>query len=504
MTLFKHTLMLYCAKGMFGSKMRNVKLQLLIIVLLTFLTYSNIFQNTYTGGDDTWLLLNWKEAYSLSYIPKFFLGKLIVEEKATYRPIRSSIIPIIHQFTGANPFGFHVYSMFIILSSTILVYFITWEIVSKEKKPNTKNFLPFITALLFGLHPIHTEAITFMMAAIDSTGIVFLLLSFYLYIRGIREIRENKGVGEYWYLGSLVTALLAYFTNEIALVLPFLILVYDFLFTPPKAGFTKKISKHAIAFFLTFIFYFAVRISIVGIATKGSYLANSFYLTMLTMVKGLIRYISLLIFPNPLSIYPKVWPGIESYMGLNAPMDKILSQTILDWDILLGLLGLLGMLGLAIKVYRKYPIVTFGISWFFISFVPVSHIVPLNVVLQERYIYLASFGFVLVAGWLLGRLGRFGRFGMLGLVLLLALFYGIVTYQRNRDWHDPISFWSKTVTQVPNFFWANVFLANSYANNRQYDLALKYYYKSLEIVPNAKGILENIDKVNKLKANQTQ
>ena len=76
---------------------QNAKLQVLIIVILTGLIFSNIFQNGFTGGDDSIFLLNWQEGYKLSHIPKIFLEADVPNgDKSTYRPVSTSIIPVLH------------------------------------------------------------------------------------------------------------------------------------------------------------------------------------------------------------------------------------------------------------------------------------------------------------------------------------------------------------------------------------------------------------------------
>jgi hypothetical protein len=127
----------------------------------------------------------------------------------------------------------------------------------------------------------------------------------------------------------------------------------------------------------------------VGLA-RGEYLAYSPYHTFLTMIKMVVKYIWLLIWPVTLSHNHTVVPGFEAFMTQYSDQAAILRQSILDPEILLGI-GVIGVIGgIGWKMRGRNPLIAFGIGWFFISLLPVLYIFPQGTAIAEKYLYLAS------------------------------------------------------------------------------------------------------------------
>ena len=231
--------------------LKNTKLQLLVILLLTGLSYSNIFQNEFIW-DDPGFIKQWETIRSFKNIPKLLQGDTPLDHASVYRPVRGIFYTISYHLWGQeNPLGYHIQSLLIYFGIIILVYLITqmvigsWLLVHRKKQSTnyqlpTTNQIPFITALLFALHPIHVEAISFITASFDTIGILFFFLAFYLYIK----FQQQKRI--LFYLLSLLSSLLAFFTYEMTLVLPLGLMLYDFCFNFKLLKFPKYLLSHLI------------------------------------------------------------------------------------------------------------------------------------------------------------------------------------------------------------------------------------------------------------------
>ncbi len=476
--------------------LKLTQIQLFIIILLTFIAYSNIFQNNFIL-DDTLFIGNWNIPKSFENIPKAFLHDSVPPGLIGYRPIRAISYMVAYKFFDLNIYGYHLISLITHLLATILVFFITRKIA-----PNIK-YLPFIVAVLFGLHPIHTEAITFITASMDSIGFVFFLASFYFFLRGGKN-----------YILSVIFAFLAIFSNEICLTLPFIIIFYDLLFNRRNHG--SLINSKALLYgsYLAIAgFYLLIRMGILGIYGRGEeYLGGSFYLTMLTMTKVIVRYIYLMVWPQELMINQTIPPGIKAHTDTNLNDSLILSQSIITQDVLLSIFIIAFLLILAFWAYQhKKKIITFSIGWFFITLLPVLYIIPQGPIMQERYLYLASFGYILILAWFIVVIPdliwnlirewipagvypvpRYGagmtkdRFRVtitLLLLTLLALFYGWRTYIRNQDFKDDFTLWKNMALQFPSDVQANFITGNYYVEKNQPNLAISHYQKALKIEP---------------------
>lgn len=238
-------------------------IKILLLIVITAALYINTLSNKLVW-DDHLFLESWPDIRSFENLPKILLGSAPEGQGKIFRPIRGVLYVLNYKLWGANPYFYHLQALFMHVGITVLIYLITQQIVSSIKYQvntplrwrlrkksiihNTYSIIPFVTALLFGLHPIHTETINYISASMETWGTLFFFISFYLYLR----VRV-------W--GSLVFAFLAFFTYEMTLTLPLLILLYEvcFKFSSPKL--LKRIFPYlgtafgADAFLLTEDFY---------------------------------------------------------------------------------------------------------------------------------------------------------------------------------------------------------------------------------------------------------
>lgn len=449
------------------------KIQLLIIILLTSLVYMNIFQNRFVM-DDTHFIVNWDEIKNLDNIRSFFKGDVPEGHEGIYRPLKSVFLMLSYKLWGLNPAGYHLQSILVHLACTILVYFISLRITNKSD-------IAFMTSLLFGVHPIHTESITFITASFDILGFVFFFIAFYLYLKA-----------EHNYLTSVIFALLAFFTYELTLMLPLLIFLYDMCFKKiERKNLTKKLKIYSY-YFGGVLSYLLIRFSVLHISKRGDYLAGSFYSTMLTMTKVLLKYILLIMAPVNLNINHTVSKGILSYK--TEILDKaVIAQSITDAHILVSLIVIVCLLIVAIKSFKKYPVISFCVGMFFIGLSPVLNVIPQWVILAERYLYLSSFGFCLLLSfiiyksycWLLKKDKiKHLRIGIIMFFVFIVIFYSLSAFSRNKDWKDDTSIRLKAIEQSPDSHVLHYDLGAAYYEQGKTSLAIEQYLQSLKINPN--------------------
>lgn len=474
-----------------ASILSKQKLHILIIITLTFLAYSNIFQNEFVG-DDEFFIIKWDIPKDFRNLPRMFTYESVPKgHEGVYRPFKAVFLTIAHYLQGENLWLYHLDSVLIHLVNTIVIYLII-RLISKKLLPKKRQSLfSFIVALLFGLHPIHTEAITQITASFDTLGISFFLGSFYFYLKSKQKFPKYSLA----YFLSLILAEIAIFYYEITIVLPLIIVFYDYCFEGNlfRISPSKVIIKRYSPFFAGSIFYIFVRFFLLQIGSRGEYLNGSLYITMLTMTKAFVIYLTVLIFPLNLTINHTIMPGVQVWINPFTNMQALRSQSIFDLDILRNLGIIIGLLLISVKCLKRYPLISFSIGWIFIAFLPVSFVIPLNVILQERYAYLASFGFVLLLSTIFYYLlnlkfhKSFAKIIRPGLILLITVIifgYFYRTYLRNKDWHDSITMGLRLVEQLPKDVVVNHSLASYYQLKGDDDLAIKYYKKSLEIEPN--------------------
>lgn len=455
-------------KPSFFSSSRN---QIILVLLLSFSVYVNIFQNGFVLDDKTFIR-GWEKIRSLEHLPELIAGEMPEGHFGAYRPVHTILLAIYYSFFGQSPFGYHLMALIMHLASTVFVYLVAERLTKKHS-------IAIVTALLFGLHPIHTEAVNYMNASIGTTGALFALISFYLYLR-YKEDKNNIGL----YL-SIVASFMAVFSSELFLSYPIMFLVYEFLFGDwKKQGI--KIFKIPSVYLLPIATYAFIRFVLLEIPGRAEYAANSFFLTMVTTVKVFFRYIVLLVVPSKLAHNHIIPNGIEAILYRGYNRHPIIEQSIFQTYFLLSLLVLSAFVVLAIALYRLSPLVTFCISWFFVLLLPVANIIPQWTFMHERFLYLASFGPILLFAYFLRPLLSKRKSLALFIVGIIALFYGYLTFTRNFAWKSEQTLWESDIASYPGKnAYAYLQLGNYYWERRELSKAISSYERSFEINPNS-------------------
>ena len=503
----------------FSSK----KVQIAIIVVLTAFAYSNIFANDF-AIDDGDFIYNWpliKKVGEVGEVGKvrgvgerigrIFTVESVPEDHAgVYRPVKALAMMVWLNIFGVRVFWYHLFSLAVHLINTVLVWAIVREIggVRGIRGIGGRKWVPFVAGLLFGLHPIHTEAVTFVLASFDTLGITFYLAAFWLYVKSVHGSRFTV----HGYVGSVGLAVLGFFTYELTLTLPILILLYEwtigknFQFSIFNFQFWKL--KVFVPYFAGAAFYIIIRFFVLDLGARGEYLGGSFFKTALVEIRAFTKYIELLIWPVNLSIDHEILPGIFSVVYKDLVRVETL-ENLLNLPAIFISFGLLtGLAVLMIVCRRRIPLISFAIGWFFITLLPVAFIFPQSSIMAERYVYVPSFGFILGTvvfinlvfnnmGSLLTQKSKFKSqnynsklktFKFLPALLIfyfcLFTFYGIRTYLRNFDWKDTLTVWEKLTRQAPDNPVANYTLGKIYAERGDKDLAIAYFSQALAIHPN--------------------
>ena len=463
-------------------KISSKKLHLIIILLITSLVYANILQNGFIG-DDHGFIVEWNEIKSFKNIPSLLAGAVPFNHGGVYRPLRGVIYTISYKLWGLNPAGYHFQSILVHLACTILVYFVVLQITKK-------NIIAFMSGLLFGVHPIHTGAIAFITSSFDQIGIIFFLASLYFYLKF-----SEKKTGKKELVISIIFATLAFFTYELALTLPLVIILHDLCFNKEIHEKISKIRarlKIYSPYFLSALVYAIIRQLVVKVGSRGMYLAGSFYYTMLAMSKIILKELQLIIFPTNMNVHHVVSKGILAFGNAAANEKAILSQSIFDLSILVSILLIVSLLVIIKISYKKQPLVSFCVAWFFITLSPVLNIIPIQTLLDEDFLYMPSLAFCLLLPfgiyYFYDKFSKKGgmkyiKLGLIAFFIILTIFYSSLTVSRNSDWRDELSLWSKTVKQTPDSAVVRTHLANAYTSQGDIELAMEQYSAALFINP---------------------
>ncbi len=486
-----------------NNLLKDRKMHLLLIILVTYLAYVNILGNGFVWDDST-TFLGWPEIRDWQDITELLAGENPPRHEGRYRPLVSIAYGIANSLFGYNPLYYHLLSVFIHLTCTILVYLIV-------KQMTGKALLAFMTSLLFGVHPIHTEAVTFMSASFEGIGVLFFLISFLLYLKYQKKRSEDRTSRrrKYIYSFSIIAAIIAFLTYELTLTLPLLIVLYEFCYQKISADNWRVRFRFYLPYFSCLLAYFLFRFVILGIITRGTYPEDAFYfkILLLTIGPGFLKYILLTIFPLNLSVSPLCYQTIPCAKGLITPA-MIHSVSFLKPGFFIPLLIVLTLAILPLFIRKRFPNSAFWMGWFFITLLPISNIVPFQAIIAERYLYIPSIAFcylmssvvhqiitqkeLLRETHLNHKVRKVIRIVAVAILFIVVALFAFQTIARNQEWNSDYTLWSRTLQQNPDDYNANTNLGQVHLNADNYSIAVSYFSKVVTLYPDSAAAHNNI------------
>ncbi|OGX26237.1 MAG: hypothetical protein A2787_07715 [Omnitrophica WOR_2 bacterium RIFCSPHIGHO2_01_FULL_48_9] len=366
------------------------KKSILIIVFITLLTYGNVLQNDFVGDDEVVIVRN-TFYRSWSNLPRLFQKDYITQSdnallaidqdngsgSVAYRPVLSLTYFIDYGIWQKNPFGYHLTNLLLHAFNALLVYFLFFFLTGRWG-------IALLGAILFSVHPIQAEAVCNIGYRADVLSAFFALLSFVCFVRHDSPATAGRNL---WYGASLVSFFLALFSKESVIVLPLLLLCYDFYISNRTIkNVLQNLLQRYGGYFVIAVFYAYVYCYVFPNSTLagGGILwmdgKISAHLTKMGLI--FLFYVRDLVAPFAVVAIPPFYaPPIAAGWGY-----KIFAAV--------SILLLIGVL--IFKKSDKQKIVPFLLLWFLIALLPVSQIVPIVTPMAHRFLYLPSVGFLAV------------------------------------------------------------------------------------------------------------
>ncbi len=468
-------------------------LHILLISALAVITFLNSLDNAFVYDDvftisDNYFIRDWGN------FPALFTHKYFDSSgEVTYRPVVTLSYFIDYSIWRLNPFGFHLTNILLHTVSAILVYTLLSRLV--RNRP-----VPFLAGILFATHPLLTEVVNAVSYREDLLATIFFLASFLLFIQSTLRNPESK-IRNYLYPLSLFSYLLALCSKEMAITLPFIICIFDWVF-----GGTERMKKNIVVSYAGFIFvsvfYLFIRFVWLHnpLENQLMYPGNSFLVNLIIMPKILGAYIKLLFFPISFNA-DYIIPHPKTPLAANFVCSIALLSTI-------------GVI--TYRLYSHAKQLFFFILWFFVTLIPTMNILPIANIMAERYLYLPSVGFctvlscILLETWrqacavVIGKAGKRGSPNFAPshlhnlshsnhrspfsvflncLILIPVVLYSLSAMKRNKSWRDQFTFWSKTIEASPDSSRAHNNLGMIYLQEDKIDLAIREFQAAIALEP---------------------
>ena len=435
------------------NAMKKLKISLgIIIAAFAFLLYAQSIHFNYTLDDHPAIDENKYTTQGFSGIPMllktdYWHGYRENDNGPIYRPASLILFAIEWQFFPHNPHISHLVNVLLYSITCFLLFLLLCQIFQKQNL-----IFPFVCALLYTTHPIHTEVVNNIKSCDEILCFLFGILSLYLILKYV----SNKSL-LHLILGS-ISYFLSLISKETGIAFLLIIPLTIFVFADSNA---KKTALLILFILSISILYFIIRMEVlkfVSMDAPDAYLFNSlisapdFISRECTAFYVLLRYIILLIFPHPLTC------------DYNFSQIKIhmLSDPISIFALIINF----GIGTYAILNIRKKSIIAFGILFYLITLVPVSNVFLLiGATMAERFMYTPSLGFCIVLTYFFIKLSKteiikskfqnlkqFFTFNS-SLFIILFIFVGLYsakTFSRNMDWKDTATIYCHDVTISEN------------------------------------------------------
>lgn len=470
-----------------GFKLSNWILAV-VLVVVTLLIYSNTFQHRFVLDDHgiiknnkiTKAAVSWENTKTIFSTP-LRKGDFSDLENSLYRPFTKLLFNLEWNFFDANndmftaAHKFHIVNVLIYALCSVFIFFILFDALKR------KWVVPFLVALLFTVHPIHTEVV----ANVKSGDEILSLLGILIALRCIQLYFSKTKT--YWLVLGVIGFLMGSFSKESTVVAVALFPIFIYFFT--SASIKKNALVSAIMLTCSLFFLFARHQSLSGYPPSSKLSALDNYMVLCdkneqqvlsldlqekyknssqfaSAVNTLGMYVKTFIYPHPLSC-DYSFSSLEP-VGFS------------DGGFLISFILFLAMFAFAVWRWKEKNPVGFGFLWFFITMSITSNVFFLiGTSFGERLFFVPSLGLCIALVFALAHYTHKeeneGSFMtslsksplLFGVIFLISGLYSYKTYSRNEDWKSDYKLFSRDIEHYPNSTHLLFYMGNHLSGNER-------------------------------------
>jgi tetratricopeptide (TPR) repeat protein len=396
--------------------------------------------------------------------------------------------------------GYHAVNLAIHLAAALCLYYVvrlamaalasSWRLSGNDERYSfLQRFIPFTTAALFVCHPIQTQAVTYIAQRYTSLAGCFYLAALLAYLHA----RQRGTAAGVWGWGgtSLVMALLAMMSKEIAFTLPLMVGLFE------AALFRGRLLRKPLFLLLLVGLLLVIPAQLLSMteisgpdgllhgveqaAREAGHISRHDY--FLTQLRVVATYLRLLVLP------------VNQNLDYDYPLYRSIAAPQVLAALALHLAMAVAALLLAVRSRRRLKegdltagtvmrLAALGIAWFYLALAVESSVIPIRDVINEHRLYLPSGGFLLALasglGWLVAQKPGARRAGWIFVLLCcLALTSGAIA--RNRVWGSEVRMWQDVLEKAPNKARAHYNAGYFYARWGMPDKGLPHLIRAIEL-----------------------
>ncbi len=506
------------------------------IFLLSILIYTNTLTHEFTQDDaiviydNIYVKKGWSgivEIFGNDSFSGFFQGqdKSMLVSGGRYRPLTIAFFAIIYEVVNDAPFLYHLINIVFYGLLCLLIYKCILQARTRWKTEKL-GFFAFIAAIVFAVHPIHTEVVANVKGLDEIFSLIFSLLALSV------GFKYNKSGKMIWMVMMALFFAMALLSKEGAIAFLIIIPVTLYYFTRKKSRRSTLLSLASLS--IVFVIYWVIRTNIVGshfgtLSTEmmnnpfiklhnGAYVAFDANEKWSSIVYGLGKYIQLLVFPHPLT---------HDYYPRHFPVMTVTDPSVIVSLIMNGALVVIGILGM-----RKRSLITYCIFFFYCTIGLTSNVLfPIGTHLSERFLFTPSLSVALLLALFIVQSRPKESYRKISstIFLIIVVLAGFKTITRSQVWKNDYTLFTndvrisknsakvrnaaggalltrsintedanqknilineailhlKEATRIhPNYKEAHLLMGNGYSYLKSYDESINSYENALRVNPN--------------------
>lgn len=440
------------------------KLFLLPLVIITALIYFSSLNNELINTWDDHGYIS--ENKDMQAMHTESIGQTVKKAFSTYvlgnyHPITMLTYSIEYAKYKNNPKPYHVTNLIIHILNILLVFYFIWLLTEQQ-------WVAFITALLFGIHPMHVESVSWVSERKDVLYALFSLASLCAYLIYVKSDQSKKK----YYLISIALFLLALLSKAMAASVALVFFAIDYFL---DRKFTPKTILEKVPYLVLSLVLGIVAISAQKASSAMDGIVNhTFFERILFASYGIVTYLWKSILPAGMSCF------------YNYPLKENGS-----YPLIFSLAPLLVITILAAVYFSKRmgKDIIFGFAFFIITVALVLQLLPIgDAIIADRYTYLPYIGLFFIIARFINNVmeNKYAKLQsmksvILGATVVFCLACCYITSQRTKVWHDSISLWSDAIDKFDKMPKPFNNRGLTYFNQQQYDKALSDFDRTVQL-----------------------
>ena len=435
--------------------MTTARRKWMIVLLLGAVlgVYANSLRAPFIFDDDNAIGAN---PYIRHLWPPVYLFSAPNQSTVAGRPLVSLTLALNYAISGMYPWSYHAVNVVLHACCVLLLFGImrrTLEFLGRKDADG----LAFAIAILWAVHPLLTESVTYIVQRTEVLMGLFYLLTLYCVIRG-------------WHMGAVVACAAGMASKEVMVTAPLVVLLYDRTFL---AGSFREAFRQRGKLYVTLAATWLVLAAFLATGPRNETVGFGYSEASppdyaRTQIGVIAHYLRLAVWPYPLVVDYTGWP-------LAKTMATVWPQAVVVF-------ALLALTSLAL--YRRKPLGFLG-AWFFMILAPTSSVVPIvTEIAAERRMYLSLVAVVVLIVLCVKRALRLlGNRYFFASMTLMTAGLGSMTVLRNADYRSALAIWSDTVSHRPNNARAMVNLGAALADAGRVNEAVTQYGNAIRADP---------------------